>query len=948
MRRLVVGVVFALALLPGAGGSPAALADGQHRAVLRMPFDGGGTTGDELASAHHHYWYAWAWDLHGGSGTAVKPRVVSSDGAVTMSVASAGGSTCASGYAGQNVVVSVSVAGVQVGTVLFGHLDRVQVAAGQPVSPGSVLGYLATSTSSQPGGYAHSNCWQVTTASGIHTHVEVAQGCWRSLSTSTSVSASDPLIMLNAAYATSNRSACNIDEMNQVNNGASPPPTSAKPLLGVIDSGGNFYAKEGALGASWVFEAGPGAKAIAVASDPTNGPLLGVIDRDGTFFAKQGSLWAPWIGETGSGAKAIAVASDPTNGPLLGVIDRDGTFFAKQGSLWAPWIGETGSGAKAIAVASDPTNGPLLGVIDRDGTFFAKQGSLWAPWIGETGSGAKAIAVASDPTNGPLLGVIDRDGTFFAKQGSLWAPWIGETGSGAKAIAVASDPTNGPLLGVIDRDGTFFAKQGSLWAPWIGETGSGAKAIAVASDPTNGPLLGVIDRDGTFFAKEGALGATWIAEAGSGVQAIALPGSAATAMTVPAGPSGVTAVAGDASATVSWTPPSSDGGSPITGHVVTSSPGGVIAEAAGDVTRVVVGGLVNGTAYSFTVVASNAVGDSAPSVPSNVVTPGAGPTITSFRPASGVPGATVTILGSRLYEATSVRFGGVAGVVVSNAATVVKVLVPAGSVSGPVVVETLFGSAGSAGSFTVKPSPVPKVTSFSPGSGVPGAVVKISGSGLLGDGQVEFNGTAATILTNTASAIKVLVPAAATSGTLSVTTPGGTVTSTASFTVKPSPVPKVTSFRPTSGVVGASVTVYGSGLLGASLVSFNGAAATITKDAASSVKVLVPAGASSGPVSVTTPGGTVTSTEVFTVKPSPAPKTTGFSPTSGLPGTSVTLKGSGLLGASLVQFDGVEATITANSASTVKALVPATATTGQLSVTTAGGTATSTGTFTVE
>lgn len=45
------------------------------------------------------------------------------------------------------------------------------------------------------------------------------------------------------------------------------------------------------------------------------------------------------------------------------------------------------------------------------------------------------------------------------------------------------------------------------------------------------------------------------------------------AATVPGAPTGVSAVAGNASATVSWSAPGSDGGSPITGYTVTSSPG---------------------------------------------------------------------------------------------------------------------------------------------------------------------------------------------------------------------------------------------------------------------------------------------------------------------------------------------------------------------------------------
>ena len=97
----------------------------------------------------------------------------------------------------------------------------------------------------------------------------------------------------------------------------------------------------------------------------------------------------------------------------------------------------------------------------------------------------------------------------------------------------------------------------------------------------------------------------------------------ARAQTVPPdAPTNATAVAGDGQTTVSWTAPASDGGSPITSYTVTSSPDGLVTSTPdGTVTTVVVTGLTNGTAYTFTVVATSAAGTSAPSAPSNSVTP---------------------------------------------------------------------------------------------------------------------------------------------------------------------------------------------------------------------------------------------------------------------------------------------------------------------------------------
>jgi hypothetical protein len=88
---------------------------------------------------------------------------------------------------------------------------------------------------------------------------------------------------------------------------------------------------------------------------------------------------------------------------------------------------------------------------------------------------------------------------------------------------------------------------------------------------------------------------------------------------VPGPPTGVTAAAGNGQATVNFTAPAANGGSPITSFTVTSSPGGITKTGAAS--PLVVTGLINGTAYTFTVKAANAIGPGPASGPSNSVTP---------------------------------------------------------------------------------------------------------------------------------------------------------------------------------------------------------------------------------------------------------------------------------------------------------------------------------------
>jgi hypothetical protein len=102
------------------------------------------------------------------------------------------------------------------------------------------------------------------------------------------------------------------------------------------------------------------------------------------------------------------------------------------------------------------------------------------------------------------------------------------------------------------------------------------------------------------------------------------PGAQSEIVTVtparaPDAPTGVSAVAGNAQATVSFTPPVNNGGATITGYTVTSNPGGFTA--TGSASPLTVTGLENGTPYTFRVVATNSVGNSAPSSESSPVTP---------------------------------------------------------------------------------------------------------------------------------------------------------------------------------------------------------------------------------------------------------------------------------------------------------------------------------------
>ena len=95
---------------------------------------------------------------------------------------------------------------------------------------------------------------------------------------------------------------------------------------------------------------------------------------------------------------------------------------------------------------------------------------------------------------------------------------------------------------------------------------------------------------------------------------------------VPGSPNGVIVSVGNASASVAFVAPTNNGGSAITVYTVTSNPGNI--SATGATSPINLTGLVNGTAYTFTVVATNAVGSSVASSASTAVTPAVCPTST--------------------------------------------------------------------------------------------------------------------------------------------------------------------------------------------------------------------------------------------------------------------------------------------------------------------------------
>ena len=302
------------------------------------------------------------------------------------------------------------------------------------------------------------------------------------------------------------------------------------------------------------------------------------------------------------------------------------------------------------------------------------------------------------------------------------------------------------------------------------------------------------------------------------------------------------------------------------------------------------------------------------------------PVITAIAPTSGTIGTIVRITGKYFgptQGTSSVSFNGTAATSCTSwTDTSIKCVAPSGATSGNVTVTTPIGTSNGK-PFTLMP---PHITAIAPNTGTIGTIVTITGKYFgptQGASGVSFNGTAATSCTPwTDTSIKCEAPSGATSGNVTVTTPIGT-SNGKPFTLKP---PPITAITPASGTIGTIVTITGKYFgptQGASGVSFNGTAATsCTPWTDTSIKCVVPSGATSGNVTVTTPIGT-SNGKPFTLKP---PVITAIAPTTGTIGiTIVRIMGKYFgptQGTSSVSFNDTAASCTSWTDTSIKCVVP--------------------------
>lgn len=310
-------------------------------------------------------------------------------------------------------------------------------------------------------------------------------------------------------------------------------------------------------------------------------------------------------------------------------------------TVTAAWNNTAGGDNNIDTISSVTVNftqfggGPAVAATNSSGTWTATH-SVVAGAI--TASNLNVVVSATDNA-GNITAAAD---TSNATVDNI-APLV--TSTAPAGGASPTDPSVGfvvnfnEAVGNISTDDFALAGTGSA-------TGAITGVSATSGSSTTVTVSG-ISGNGTLRLDLNA--GTNIADAAGNVPAAFTGGTTHTVVipTVSSAPTIGTAMAGDGQANVTFTAPASNGGSAITTYTATSNPTGITGTCAGPAAcTITVSPLSNGTAYTFTVTATNGVGTSAASSTSNTVTPKANQTITFANPGAQSFGTSPTLSAS--------------------------------------------------------------------------------------------------------------------------------------------------------------------------------------------------------------------------------------------------------------------------------------------------------------
>ncbi len=258
----------------------------------------------------------------------------------------------------------------------------------------------------------------------------------------------------------------------------------------------------------------------------------------------------------------------------------------------------------------------------------------WSAPVGNGGAAITAYTVTASPggqtcswSSGALSCIV----TGLTNGASYTFTVTATNAAGTSSASLASSAVTPATVPDAPTSVSDSSGNGQVVVSWLAPVGNGGAAItaytATASPGgrTCGLSSGALSCTITGLINGASYTFTVTATNAAGTSSASLASSAVTPATVPDAPTSVDASSGNGQVVVSWLAPVGNGGAAITAYTATASPGGRTCGWLSGALSCTVTGLTNGTNYTFTVTATNAVGTSSPSLASSAVTPVAVP-----------------------------------------------------------------------------------------------------------------------------------------------------------------------------------------------------------------------------------------------------------------------------------------------------------------------------------
>ncbi len=284
--------------------------------------------------------------------------------------------------------------------------------------------------------------------------------------------------------------------------------------------------------------------------------------------------------------------------------------------------------------------------------------------------------------------------------------------------------------------------------------------------------------------------------------------------------------------------------------------------------------LVGEEAVEFAVVADNQISLTAPLEPVTakitltspggisssddpLVVTGPEPRISELDPGAGLPGDLIMIEGGNFSTTTNVWFGSLSAEFSIIADNQLQAVVPNQAVTSTVSVANPGGRAESPALFYLPA----QIAGIAPAIATPGELVTLTGANFIGATEIQFGSIVGAIITISANTLEAEVPDDARTGPIAVTNPAGITGSLEEFGLRP----RLDSFRPVAGPIGAEVILSGRGLTEVNSVQFGTVNAPFEIRSSTEIATRVPINSPSGSIRITSQVASSTSLETFSV-----------------------------------------------------------------------------------